>query len=214
MISLQTFLVFSITSIILALTPGPDILFVINQGITRGKKAAFALTVGLCSGIFVHTTIAALGISAIFNTSEIAFTILKVCGAAYLFYLSYKAFKHRNDGISTNTNPKIANLGYKKLIIRGFFMNVLNPKVLIFFFTILLPFAKAERGSIALQIIQLGAVFMICAFSVFCIVGMLSGKASEKIMKNQKVSKIANLITACLFLIIGILFILTQNPNF
>lgn len=96
MLELSSIYLFIATSFILCLVPGPDNIYVLTQGMTKSKKAAFVTTLGLTSGITIHTTAAAFGISVIFQTSEIAFNLVKFAGAAYLLYIAYQAFKYRN----------------------------------------------------------------------------------------------------------------------
>jgi threonine/homoserine/homoserine lactone efflux protein len=211
LITLQTFFEFSLVAILLALAPGPDILFVLTQSITKGAKAGIALAVGLCSGVTVHTFAATLGASVIFKTSEVAFTILKVAGALYLFYLAYQAFIHRNESLSVDKNSKQASFGVKKLIIRGFFMNVLNPKVALFFLALFPQFVNENAGGVAFQMIHLGAIVMACAFSVFLCVSIFANKASRKLMQNKKISKIANVLTSIIFVAIGIKLAFSQR---
>lgn len=211
MIDIDTFIKFSSVALLLALAPGPDIVFVLTQSITRGARAGIFLAIGLCLGVIVHTVAATLGASVIFQTSEIAFNILKFAGALYLFYLAYMAFIHRNDPLSANQETKHGNLGMRKLIIRGFFMNVLNPKVALFFLALFPQFVKEQNSNVALQMIQLGVIFMICAFIVFVCVSIFANKASEKLMQNNKFSKIANILTSIVFIAIGVKLILSQR---
>lgn len=211
MISIHTFFEFTTVVIILALIPGPDILFVISQGVTKGAKAAIALTCGLTSGVIVHTTAAAFGVSVVFQTSQTAFTILKIAGALYLFYLAYKTFTCRNDNITTNSDKNIANLNFKQLIVRGFFMNTLNPKVALFFLALFPQYVDESRGKVVFQMLQLGAIFMFCTFIVFSIVGISAHKIFKKIMQKPKISKAANILTSFIFVAIGIRLFLTQK---
>ena len=211
MITLQTLLEFGLVAFLLALVPGPDILFVLTQSITKGAKTGIILTLGLCLGVIVHTFAATLGASVIFQTSEIAFTILKVAGALYLFYLAYQAFIHRNDSLKIDKNSKNSSLSAKKLIIRGFFMNVLNPKVALFFLALFPQFVNENSGGVALQMIQLGAIFIVCTFLVFSSVAIFANKASNKLMQNKKISKIANILTSFIFVAIGIKLAFSQR---
>jgi threonine/homoserine/homoserine lactone efflux protein len=103
--TLSSLLLFISSSILLILAPGPDIVFTITQGITNGRKAGFFTAMGLCFGNSIHTLAAAFGLSVIFKTSELAFILLKTFGAIYLFFLAYKAIKHRND-------PLVGSIGY------------------------------------------------------------------------------------------------------
>jgi threonine/homoserine/homoserine lactone efflux protein len=208
MIEFDTFWLFLLTSVVLALVPGPDILFVITQGVTRGAKAAVALACGLSSGIIIHTALAALGVSAIFKTSEAAFFVLKIIGAAYLFYLAFQAFIHRNELVRIESEKN--SLSLKKLFIRGFFMNVLNPKVILFFLALFPQFVREQNGFIAFQMAQLGLIFMLSALSVFIVVGILADKASGTLMQNPKFAKYANIATSCIFALIAVKLAFSQ----
>ena len=211
MISLETLLLFMGASTLLALAPGPDVIFVITQGITKGAKAAIATTLGLTSGVLVHTTAAALGISVIFQTSAIAFDIVKYLGAAYLFYLAYQAFKHRNDLVIIDEKGERKTQSMKKLYIKGFFMNVLNPKVAIFFLAFLPQFVSAGSGSVSFQMIQLGSAFMIVTLIVFSLAGILANKASEALMKKPTFAKTVNILSSIVFISLGLKLALSQR---
>jgi threonine/homoserine/homoserine lactone efflux protein len=202
MIEIQTLLLFMGASALLAITPGPDILYVIALGITRGAKAAVATTFGLTSGVLVHTTAAALGISVIFQTSEIAFNIVKIAGALYLFYLAYQAFKHRNDLIRLDKTNELKS--YKNLYIKGFFMNVLNPKVSLFFLAFLPQFVNTELGNIPWQMIQLGLVFMSVTVVIFSTCGILANRASKALMERPSIARTVNTLAASLFVALGL----------
>lgn len=204
MISLETFLLFMGASTLLALAPGPDNIFVITQGITKGTKAAIATTLGLTSGVLVHTTAAALGISVIFQTSAMAFAMVKYLGAAYLFYLAYQAFTHRNDPIIIDEKGERKTESMKKLYVKGFFMNVLNPKVAIFFLAFLPQFVNAAKGSVPFQMIQLGLVFMLVTVVVFGSAGILANKASETLMQKPSFARVINSLASLVFVSLGL----------
>jgi threonine/homoserine/homoserine lactone efflux protein len=162
------------------------------------------LAFGLSSGIIIHTTLAALGVGVIFKTSAAAFFILKIIGAAYLFYLAFQAFVHRYELVRIDTAAAQKRLNYKALFVRGFFMNVLNPKVILFFLALFPQFVKERNGFVAFQMAQLGFIFMLSALAVFIVVGVCADKASASLAKNPKFALYANILTACIFLAIGI----------
>ena len=137
---LESLISFSIATILLAFSPGPDNLYVITQSLVNGTKSGIATTLGLVSGCIIHTTLLAFGVSAIISASYGLFYILKVIGAFYLLYLAYQVFK-------TETTLKLdASITKKtpfKLFKQGVLMNLMNPKILIFF----LAFLSFERFS-------------------------------------------------------------------
>jgi threonine/homoserine/homoserine lactone efflux protein len=203
MIELQTVLLFMSASALLALSPGPDILFVITQGITRGAKAAVITTAGLTSGVLVHTSAAALGISVIFQTSAIAFSLVKYLGALYLFYLAYQAFKHRADLVRIDTKSTKA---HKNLFAKGFLMNVLNPKVSLFFLAFLPQF-----GSVPWQMIQLGVAFMVVTLIIFSTCGILANRASATLMQKPNIAKTVNTLSSMVFVALGLKLAFTER---
>ena len=136
---------FIAVSMLLTIAPGPDILYVITQSITQGKRAGIATALGLCTGLIVHTTAAAFGASAILQQSAIAFQILKYAGAIYLFFLAWKAFREKEHSLSgmTTKNKDVASL-YRQ----GIYMNILNPKVGLFFLAFLPQFVNSKAGNV------------------------------------------------------------------
>jgi len=198
---LSTLLAFSFTSFLLALMPGPDNLFVITQGVISGKKASVVTTLGLTTGIIIHTSLAILGVSAIFQTSSFAFNFLKFLGVLYLFYLAYQIFKHRDENIFLNRDVK--KLSLKKLYVRGFLMNVLNPKVSLFFLAFFPQFVDKSQN-ITIQISILGSIFMLITVIVFSSLGILASSITSHLEQSSKVSKIISYITSSIFIILGL----------
>ncbi|WP_321469422.1 LysE family translocator [Halarcobacter sp.] len=194
MIELTNLYMFILTSFLLCLAPGPDNIYVITQGMTKSKKAAIVTTLGLCTGLIIHTSAAAFGISIIFKTSEIAFNLVKYVGAAYLLYIAYQAFKHRNAPLDLSVQNSKTEL--KKLYVKGFFMNVLNPKVSIFFLAFLPQFVSPQNGNVPLQMIILGLIFMVLTVIVFSAIGIAGNILSSKLTKNPNIVKYMNILTS------------------
>lgn len=194
MIELTNLFMFIGASFLLCLAPGPDNIYVLTQGMTRSKKAAIVTTFGLCSGLIIHTSAAAFGISVIFQTSEIAFDIVKYVGAGYLIYIAYQAFKYRNEPLDLSVQNASSEL--KKLYVKGFIMNVLNPKVSIFFLAFLPQFVTPANGNIPLQMITLGLVFMVMTIVVFSSIGIAGNLLSAKLLERPSIVKIMNMLTS------------------
>lgn len=194
-------LYFIAASVALTLLPGPDIIFVLTQSISRGKKAGMAIASGLCTGLLFHTTAAALGVSAILYSSAVAFSILKYAGAIYLLYLAYKAIKEEGSLASAES---VKDTELSLLYRRGIFMNILNPKVSLFFLAFLPQFVNTGSGDIPQQMIFLGAVFFLQAIVVFFIVSLFAGMIGIKIMENPGIGKKINLAKAGIYSVIGI----------
>ncbi len=188
-------------SVLLTLAPGPDNTFVIAQGLSRGRKAAMITALGMCSGISVHTTAASLGISTLLYSSAVAFRLLKYAGAVYLLYLAYKAVQEHSIWLAQNegTPPRLLSL-----FRRGFIMNVLNPKVALFFLAFLPQFIGPDGISAPLQMMILGLIFMVQGVIIFCAIGFLSGSVGNVLLKYPAISKYFAWLTAGVFVCLGL----------
>jgi threonine/homoserine/homoserine lactone efflux protein len=188
-------------AILLTLMPGPDILFVITQSISQDKKAGIATALGLCSGLIVHITAATLGISTIIYQSALAFTVIKYTGAAYLLYLAWQSFKAKETGFTINHNKP---LKYPSLYKKGILMNLLNPKVSLFFLALLPQFVNKSMGHITLQMFILGIIFLVQALVIFIAVSVFSEKLRHVLLTNSFIAKRMNIVKGLLLGLIGI----------
>ena len=186
-------LLFFISSLALTLMPGPDILFVINQSI-EDKKSGLLVAFGLCSGLVVHTLLLALGLSAIIEQNDNVIMFFKYFGSVYLFYLASQEFK--KDSV-------IIERQKENFYLRGVYMNLINPKVLIFFLAYFPNFLFSETISISYQFIILGAIFIIQALIVFSIVSLTSNRLISLLSVDSKNKKIAYL-KSFIFVLIGL----------
>lgn len=176
-------LAFSVATFVLSLSPGPDNIFVLIQSISNGKKQGLAVVAGLMSGCLVHTTLLAFGVSAVIKNNPTIFTGIKVFGAAYLLYLAIMVYKG-GDAIAIegeSKNKKSLGALYKQ----GFIMNVLNPKVIIFFLAFFPGFLFSDSLSTVLQFYTLGFLFIMVSSVVFSGIAILSGQIS-KFLKTKK----------------------------
>lgn len=209
MLPLETLLAFFTTSILLALIPGPDNIFVLTQSIFQGKKSGFILVLGLCTGLIFHTLAVTFGVAVIFQTSAVAFTVLKMVGAMYLLYLAWQIFKAGNQKIDTkNIKTKI---NYKKLYYRGIIMNITNPKVSIFFLAFLPQFTNPNLGSVTLQMLLLGTLFFIATILIFGLIPLFSGNLSKIINKSEKSQQVLNKLVSFVFITLAIKLISTKQ---
>ena len=191
---------FITTAVLLTLMPGPDILFVITQSITRGCRAGIVFAAGLCSGLIAHVAAVSFGISLLLLSSPIAFTILKFAGASYLIFLSIKAFIGRKRQIQL----ELAGGTGGKLYRKGILMNVLNPKVILFFLAFFPQFIEPGITNPIPQMLFLGAIFMVQAFLVFSTVAFLAERLSRRLMSNPRFSFVMNMVEALVYFVVGI----------
>jgi len=191
-------LLFLISSLALTLIPGPDILFVLNQSL-ESKKSGFLISIGLCSGLVVHTLILVFGLSVFIETNEYVISYIKYFGTLYLFYLAFDELKTKFKQASKPNNTN--------LFLRGLYMNLVNPKVLLFFIAYFPNFLFSETLSISLQFLILGSIFIFQALIVFSSVSL----ASNKLVSYLKVDTADYRITyfkAFVFVAIGLSILL------
>lgn len=196
MIPIETITLFLAAAIALGLAPGPDNIFVLTQSALHGRIAGLFVTLGLCTGLIVHTTAVALGVAVIFQTSVFAFNALKVVGALYLLYLAWQAFRATSTEI--NVDKHKAN-SLRNLYLRGVIMNITNPKVAIFFLAFLPQFADPARGPISSQIFVFGALFIATTLVVFSSVAWAAGFLSNWLKSSARGQIIMNKVAGTVF---------------
>ena len=208
MIPLETVILFFAASVALGLAPGPDNLFVLTQSALHGRVAGLVVTFGLCSGLLVHTATVAFGVAAIFQTSVVAFNILKVVGALYLLYLAWQAFRAKVTNIQFD---KQLSTPWRKLYLRGVVMNITNPKVAIFFLAFLPQFADPSRGSIAVQVVAFGMIFIAATLLVFASVAWTAGLLGTWLKKSPRAQTLMNRIAGVVFVALALKLATTER---
>ena len=199
-IHFETFL---LAGIVLNLTPGNDTIFILTKSIGQGKKAGIISTLGIGSGSIVHTLLAAFGLSIIIAKSLLLFNIIKYLGAAYLLYIGYKMLTNK---IPLNTvGIKYAkSVDYLKIYRDGFFTNLLNPKVALFFIAFLPQFIDPSFRNAVLPFLLLGITF-ITTGTIWCfIIAIFASGIFKKLKDNKKVSTYINRICGLTFIGLGI----------
>ena len=200
---LEQLIPFLTASILLTLSPGPDIIYVLVQGMTYGKKHGVVTSLGLVTGILIHTSLVAFGISAIIQQSEMLFFAIRLLGSGYLFYLAFKVYK--SDPNLDVGESKVGNKsGLSSLFKKGFLMNVLNPKVAIFFLAFFPGFLWEPSGNTIYQFYVLGFIFMVQAFMIFATVAILAGKISRFLKTHQQSGFVFKWVQVLVFVGIGI----------
>lgn len=192
MLSADLLIPFMVASALLSLAPGPDNIFVLMQAAVYGPRAGILITLGLCTGLIVHTALVAIGVAAIFMVSATAFLVLKLLGAAYLLYLAIAAFRAAANSAMQNAGPV---LSVRQLYLRGILMNLSNPKVAIFFLAFLPQFARPELGAVSLQVIVLGMIFIAIALLVFSLIALLAGHLAGWLQHSARGRAVLNRIT-------------------
>lgn len=188
------------------MSPGPDNIYVLVQSITYGKSYGLATVCGLIAGCIIHTTLLALGVSAIIATNTSLFFVIKLFGALYLLYLAYKVLK--SDGqiqLDSNVAPRKS---LKALFVQGFFMNVLNPKVTIFFLAFFPGFLFSETMNTIWQFYILGGVFMLVSFIIFSAIALLAGQIKIYTLNHKNSVSVLKWLQILVFIGITIFILL------
>jgi threonine/homoserine/homoserine lactone efflux protein len=200
MIDSQTLFLFLSSALLLALSPGPDNLFVLAQSSQYGRWAGLVVTLGLCTGLVVHTLAVAFGLAALIRDSAPAFMALKTAGALYLLYLAWQAW---HASIASG-QVEVQALPGKALYLRGIIMNLTNPKVSLFFLAFLPQFADPRRGSMTLQFFELGLLFILATLLVFGVLSFLAGGFGERFRRSPSVLRFVNRAASVVFVALAL----------
>ncbi|MEC1238051.1 LysE family translocator [Bacillus paralicheniformis] len=195
-------------AVLLTLMPGPDNLFVLAQSISKGKSAGIATACGLCIGLVVHISAAAAGISAAIYQSAVAFSIVKYAGAAYLLFLAYQSFRQKSADFNLEAKD---SLNHRALYQKGVVMNLLNPKVSLFFLAFLPQFIHPGTFSVTTQMLVYGMLFLIQAFVIFVMISLFADKVGGRLRSSPQAAKKVHLLEGSLFALIGLKIAVSQK---
>ena len=186
---------------LLIIAPGPDFVYVMTQGVARGRWSGVLSAVGISLGLLVHTTLAALGVTALILTSELLFEAVKYIGAAYLVFLGVKSF--RSSGVLvTATHTGSADLGAARIVRQGMFTNLFNPKAMLTFLAFIPQFITIGKGS-SPQVVFLGVSMAVLGIAWFSLVGYFSGVVSEWLL-NSKSNRLISYLMGSVLIGLGI----------
>jgi len=180
MISLE----FLVTSLIVVLIPGTGVVFTISTGIAQGRRASIFAAIGCTVGIVPHLLATVLGLAAVMHASAVAFQTLKYAGVAYLFFLACASWRDKTAFAMSDTSS--ASSAWK-LIVRAFLLNILNPKLTIFFLAFLPQFVQSSAASPLPQLLVLSSVFMAMTFVVFVVYGFLAHAFRTAVIESPRV---------------------------
>lgn len=187
---------FLITAFVVVLAPGTGVLYTLALGLGQGTRAAIWAALGCTLGILPHLAAASLGLAAVLHSSALLFQVVKTLGVLYLLYLAWQAL--RSGGaltISSQTKPQSSF----RIAQRGALINILNPKLSVFFLALLPPFLSADPASATLEMAQLGAVFMAMTFVVFALYGYFAAQARHYVLGSETIVKWLNRGFAAIF---------------
>jgi threonine/homoserine/homoserine lactone efflux protein len=208
-VSDETNLVLFLTvSLALIATPGPDMIYVVARGVAQGRYAALVSAWGVCCGLAVHTTFAAVGLSALLAGSALAFSAVKYAGAAYLIYLGVMTIVR---GGSLAPSGEAGQGSPRTLFLQGIASNVLNPKVAIFFLAFLPQFVSPASGSPVLQMLLLGAVFSLLGLLFLSGIALFSGTLGGWIGERPGFANALRWLTGSVLIALGLRLALPER---
>jgi threonine/homoserine/homoserine lactone efflux protein len=199
---------FLITSLIIVISPGTGVVYTLATGITRGAKASIAAALGCTIGIIPHMAAAIGGLAAIMHTSALAFQTLKYLGVVYLLYMAWNALRE-NGPLKVEQQDTDSSSG--RIIITAILINILNPKLSIFFLAFLPQFVSADERQPVLTMLNLSGVFMAMTFAVFAIYGLFAASVRDKVISRPIVLTWMRRSFAAAFVGLGIKLALTQR---
>lgn len=194
-------LLFILTSVIIIMTPGQDMILVMSRSISQGKKAGITTAFGISVGLMGHTLLATVGLGALLMTSQWLFDIIKFLGAAYLIYIGIQLLFSKNPKLAMKDLPKVSS---KKMIMQGALTNIMNPKITIFYFSYLPQFVNVNSGNESLQLFILGLTFAILTFLIKAPIGFISGLLSFWIQARPIVLNYINKTSGVILILLGL----------
>ena len=175
---------FLLTSLVVVLIPGTGVVFTVSTGLMHGRKASLFAALGCTAGILPHLLATVLGLAAILHASALAFQTLKYAGVAYLFYLAYATWKDKTAFAIDVTAPASSSI---RLMVKAFLLNILNPKLTIFFLAFLPQFVQPNATSPLAQLLVLSVIFMAMTFAVFVLYGFLAHGFRQAVIESPRV---------------------------
>ena len=208
MFDLTTIGLFALASILLAITPGPDMIYIATRSIAQGRDAGVVSALGVHTGVLIHTFAAALGLSALIAASAVAFSIVKYAGAGYLIYLGIQTFlgKSATLEIKSTARAKLSEVFYQGLLV-----NLLNPKVILFFLAFLPQFVDPSQGNVKLQLLTLGILFIVFVLPIDMGVGLAGGQFGIWLRAKQGIQQATKWVTGSIYIALGLTTAMTGS---
>ena len=198
---LSTLTLFFVAAAVLLITPGPAVLYIVARSLDQGRMAGIVSTLGINFGTFFHIAAAAWGVSALLVRSALAFNLIKYLGAAYLIYLGIRKLLERD---TTEAVTVVEPQPLRRLFFQGVVVNLLNPKTALFFFAFLPQFTDPSKGSVALQILFLGVLFLIMAVFSDSMYALLAGTAGNWLRGNLQFWRVQRYVTGTIYIALGL----------
>jgi threonine/homoserine/homoserine lactone efflux protein len=207
---LQNLPVFLLAALILLLTPGPAVLYIIARSMDQGRVAGFVSVLSIESGNSVHVLAATLGLSAILMSSAMAFMVVKYLGAAYLIYLGIRRLLTRDQGREI---ARVQRQRLRRVYSQGVLVAILNPKTALFFLAFLPQFVDASAGSVTLQLLTLGGLFVLMAIVTDSMYSLLASSAGAWLKSRRSFLSTEKYVVGSVYIGLGVTAALSQNSH-
>jgi threonine/homoserine/homoserine lactone efflux protein len=198
---------FLITSLVVVLVPGTGVIYTVSTGLFRGRRASVAAACGCTAGIIPHLTASILGLSAILHMSAVAFQSIKYAGAIYLLYLAWSMWRETG---SLTFNSPTSNNDLRHIALRGFLLNILNPKLSIFFLAFLPLFVAPDTSSPLLEMVLMSVAFMAMTLIIFILYGLAAHRVSRQVVDAPHRMAWLQRSFAAVFAALGVKLALTE----
>lgn len=205
-----TLVQFAIATIVIAITPGPDMTLFVGRALSEGRAAGFACMLGAMTGIVIHTALVALGLSALIVASPEAFFVLKLVGALYLVWLAYQAIRH-GSAFSPGTGEARAKRSFFANWATGLGINLLNPKIILFFMTFLPQFVSASDPDAPAKLFFLGALFIPLSLPITVPMVIAADSFSALLKRSPRVTRVIDYVFAGVFSAFALRILMTQT---
>jgi threonine/homoserine/homoserine lactone efflux protein len=202
---------FIVAALVLLLTPGPAVLYIVTRSLDQGRRAGFVSVLGVHAGTLVHVAAAAAGLSAVLAASATAFSVVKYLGAAYLIYLGVRQLRSR--AIDPEDVTRAAPPRLSRAFVDGFVVNVLNPKTALFFLAFLPQFVTVSRGAVPAQILGLGVVFVALGLLTDGLYALTAGAAAQWLRARRGVALTRRWIPGTMYIGLGLATALAGNDR-
>jgi threonine/homoserine/homoserine lactone efflux protein len=179
-------LAFLLTSLIVVVSPGTGVLYTLAAALTKGSRASIAAAFGCTLGILPHLAAAMLGLAAVLHASALAFAALKWCGVVYLLYMAWQTLREQG---ALAVDTKVEARSNARVVVRGFLINILNPKLSIFFLAFLPQFISADESHPLARMLELSAAFMAMTLVVFVLYGLFAASVRDRVISRPKVMR-------------------------
>ena len=178
---------FLLTSLIVVASPGTGVLYTLAVALTLGGRPSIAAAFGCTLGIVPHMLAAMLGLAAVLHTSALAFAALKWCGVVYLLYMAWQALRETGALAIDTTRPAASARSSRRVIVTGILINILNPKLSIFFLAFLPQFVAVDEGHPVARMLELSGAFMAMTFAVFVVYGLFAAAVRDRVITRPAV---------------------------